>query len=360
MVATPYPGQNAAYENPSIFASNDGVNWSPPKGVSNPIARPAQDSYAYGSSDFRVDEFVKGISVKRLCRVVGGDGYTFKTAEPTDSIDWLNALLQEPGLYDHIAEKKKPLRPSEHIERLYATYHETRRGEDLKALNRSVLEEFYPQETPISHTYLSDPDVAFCPLHGLRVYYRLVEESCNRIFFIESKNGHDWTQPVETIAVPSHHLISPALVTRGTQYVMYSVKLSDDQRDTAVERRESEDGIEWASPEIVSILDTDEKAWHLDGVYIAVRKEFWLLFYGYPSRRLYLAVSKDGLRFNTLPVPLLMGREDANASWDSGLYRSTFQISGDDFLLWYTGTKGTASHIGFTKADLHKITALIR
>ncbi len=34
---TPYPNTNDQYENPSIVASNDGVNWVVPTGLVNPI-----------------------------------------------------------------------------------------------------------------------------------------------------------------------------------------------------------------------------------------------------------------------------------------------------------------------------------
>lgn len=38
MVMTPYPFSQDAYENPSILVSPDGINWSPPAGLTNPIA----------------------------------------------------------------------------------------------------------------------------------------------------------------------------------------------------------------------------------------------------------------------------------------------------------------------------------
>ena len=41
MAVTPYPGGNAAYENPSIVVSNDNVNWIVPPGLSNPIVATA-------------------------------------------------------------------------------------------------------------------------------------------------------------------------------------------------------------------------------------------------------------------------------------------------------------------------------
>ena len=40
MVATPYPGTNDNYENPSLWVSNDGINWVVPFGYTNPIVAP--------------------------------------------------------------------------------------------------------------------------------------------------------------------------------------------------------------------------------------------------------------------------------------------------------------------------------
>lgn len=42
MAMTPYPGSNNAFENPSVVVSNDGITWSVPSGLTNPIiATPA-------------------------------------------------------------------------------------------------------------------------------------------------------------------------------------------------------------------------------------------------------------------------------------------------------------------------------
>lgn len=38
MVNTPYPFNDAYYENPSIVVSNDGINWTEPKGINNPVS----------------------------------------------------------------------------------------------------------------------------------------------------------------------------------------------------------------------------------------------------------------------------------------------------------------------------------
>jgi len=217
-----------------------------------------------------------------------------------------------------------------------------------------------PIAGPPAQGYLSDPDMIYHPSYGIRVYYRSVDESHNRIYYTQSKNVRDWTKPLETIAAPNHQVISPAVIRAGSRYIMYSVKLLESVSDTVVERRTSKDGIKWSRPKSVSMLDADEKVWHIDARYVASRKEFWMLFLGYPSSSLHLAVSRDGLRFNVLPVPLLSKNEDMDA-WDSyGLYRSTFDFADEDeFLLWYTGIREKASHIGFIRVNIGKILSLI-
>jgi hypothetical protein len=45
LVATPYPGGNASYENPSIYTGSTGSAWAVPHGVQNPLEHPAAGSY---------------------------------------------------------------------------------------------------------------------------------------------------------------------------------------------------------------------------------------------------------------------------------------------------------------------------
>lgn len=44
---TPYPGHDAYYENPNIYASNDQIHWEQPEGLQNPLD-PAPDNYKRG------------------------------------------------------------------------------------------------------------------------------------------------------------------------------------------------------------------------------------------------------------------------------------------------------------------------
>ena len=45
LVATPYPGGDAAYENPSLYTGSTGTAWAVPAGVTNPIEQPDVGGY---------------------------------------------------------------------------------------------------------------------------------------------------------------------------------------------------------------------------------------------------------------------------------------------------------------------------
>jgi hypothetical protein len=45
LVATPYPGGDANYENPSLFTGSTGINWAVPHGTHNPLEKPSDGSY---------------------------------------------------------------------------------------------------------------------------------------------------------------------------------------------------------------------------------------------------------------------------------------------------------------------------
>jgi len=45
LVATPYPGGNASYENPSLYTGSTGAEWAVPSGIQNPLEQPQGGSY---------------------------------------------------------------------------------------------------------------------------------------------------------------------------------------------------------------------------------------------------------------------------------------------------------------------------
>lgn len=100
-----------------------------------------------GSSDFRVEEFKGSYTIKALCDKLREDKF-----EPAgDTIEALNELLKQPDLYSKIKQQRPSVRLSGSLKKLEASYEKDGKDDSLKRLNRVVLEEFYPQETPKSH-----------------------------------------------------------------------------------------------------------------------------------------------------------------------------------------------------------------
>jgi hypothetical protein len=78
MAMSPYPKGNASYENPSILVSEDGLSWSVPQGLQNPLVTPDRGALADGTvvyddaSDelwvYYLDELRDGASPWQLLR----------------------------------------------------------------------------------------------------------------------------------------------------------------------------------------------------------------------------------------------------------------------------------------------------
>jgi hypothetical protein len=85
MAATPYDGTDSTVENPCIFASQDGVTWVTPAGVTNPI-----EAYP-GSPQYNSDtELVFGPDQRLYCvwRMTGGTNDVIYYRASSDGIDW--------------------------------------------------------------------------------------------------------------------------------------------------------------------------------------------------------------------------------------------------------------------------------
>jgi Big-like domain-containing protein len=238
LLITPYPDGNAGFENPSIFAGETPVNWSPPPGVSNPIATP-------------------------------------------------------------------------------------------------------------DHGYLSDPDAVAVPETGeLWVYYRQVG-SQNETYLIRSRDGVSFTTPRRVAVAPNHEIVSPTVVRRSpTDWMMWSVNAGAGctATTTTVELRRSTDGIDWSSPQKVSLAQPGFSPWHIDVQWIPSRNEFWAVFNGKTAgscttAALFLATSTDGVQWKTYPSPILV--RGASPELADVVYRSTFAYdpAGDVIDFWYSGAK---------------------
>jgi hypothetical protein len=98
MAFTPYPGLNSDYENPSIVASNDGINWVVPAGLTNPVV-PKPADRANADSTLIWD----GTTLHLYWIEIGGSTYK-KTS--TDGITWsaktptVNCSIKRGMYYD--------------------------------------------------------------------------------------------------------------------------------------------------------------------------------------------------------------------------------------------------------------------
>jgi hypothetical protein len=86
LVITPYPNGNASFENPSLFAGRDGIAWSAPTGVTNPIVSPA-GGYLSDPDGVFVPEtnelwiYYRSVDVQNEIRLVkSADGVRFGTS----------------------------------------------------------------------------------------------------------------------------------------------------------------------------------------------------------------------------------------------------------------------------------------
>ncbi|MDQ0154901.1 hypothetical protein [Robertmurraya andreesenii] len=115
MAHTPYPNSDDDYENPCIAVSNDGIQWSVPNGLTNPIDQPtAQEiSDGYHMSDTHLVvvngvlecwyRFNKNGVVDKIFRKTSIDGISWSAREvvldATDKVFLSPAILFENGKY---------------------------------------------------------------------------------------------------------------------------------------------------------------------------------------------------------------------------------------------------------------------
>jgi hypothetical protein len=204
-----------------------------------------------------------------------------------------------------------------------------------------------PVVRPLSG-HLSDPDIVFSSARGeLSLYYREASDS-DRIFLTSSKDGAIWSRPAQLFAAPRSAALSPAVVRRRTgEWLMWSVNAPGGcmGTSTSVEVRRSVDGIEWSAPEPVDLRAPSLlSAWHIDVQWIPERDEYWALFpvkapETCATTALFLATSRDGIAWNTLPSPVLTAGTLSELS--HVVYRSTFSYDArtDMVTLWVSGAR---------------------
>ena len=95
------------------------------------------------------------LSIKKLCKAIENDNYGLSLSPDPDTVDWLNELIRKVDFYDKVVQKKDVNSLDGSTRNAIGTLktrHEASKSEDdLKKLNRYLLEVFYPRETPMSY-----------------------------------------------------------------------------------------------------------------------------------------------------------------------------------------------------------------
>jgi transcriptional regulator with AAA-type ATPase domain len=122
-------------------------------------------------SEFSLDEFNENspYTVQRLCEAIKADNYGLKFHNSSDnSIDRLNELLENTGFPEKLIKEKPDIKWSTDTKYLIPLISENRKifsklnpdeQINLKRLNRLLLEEAYPKETPKSSKYFIPPEL---------------------------------------------------------------------------------------------------------------------------------------------------------------------------------------------------------
>jgi hypothetical protein len=102
LAITPYPGGNASYENPSLFASTDRLVWRVPAGVTNPIVSPARGEYLSDPDIVVTDAgerwlYYRAVADRNIVRLVrSADGVHF--SQPIEVASAANHDLVSPSV----------------------------------------------------------------------------------------------------------------------------------------------------------------------------------------------------------------------------------------------------------------------
>lgn len=91
MAYTPYPNGETAAENPCIAVSNDGIHWSEPHGLNNPLANARREGYnsdthlVYDEAADRLECWWREYDIKKnrdqICRRTSSDGVNWNSRE---------------------------------------------------------------------------------------------------------------------------------------------------------------------------------------------------------------------------------------------------------------------------------------
>lgn len=138
------------------------------------------------SSDFRMDEFKDASAITALCMALSEALNIPNIQSNTNTVEYLNEVLKVTNLYDKITTIKSSQSYTENIKSLKENYEITNSETDLKILNRYLLEEFYPQETPKSQ--IRGDSIKVLKLHGSFNWHNIRPIAVKDMASLESEN----------------------------------------------------------------------------------------------------------------------------------------------------------------------------
>ena len=295
VIYTPNTMVTSQYENPYIAASNDGVNWYEPTGISNPIEpEPVSTRFHNCDADMIYNKEMDAMMAYWNWADDNGNlGAAVRVRISYDGIHW--------GV------------PS--------TYNE----------NTGIWEkpENVSERTLKDTTYDSD---------GLDNSF---------ITAIASNDRYDMLSP--TFTYDSYRDIY-VMWANNTGNVGYN-----NGQNNHVDIRWSEDGLNWSEPKPVNnFLDKTTDGlqlapWHQDVNYIPELKEYWALSQCFTGNNpdgsmLYLTTSKDGINWEQVGTEAILNPGETGEWDDFQIYRSCFVYDNDTLRVWYSALQADTAN----------------
>lgn len=217
MAFTPYYNGNDDYENPSILASNNGIDWETPAGLTNPVI-PAPADVATGgyNSDpcllFDNDNkllimyyrYVTAAGVKKTFRVTSSDGVTWSApTQCTFAVDTSNANVQPtPSSIDAVSPKV--IRISSTLWYMYFTMFEkiyrARSSDGIAFLHPKRVQHNLPVNCRAWHLDVSCEETGFYALLSAFLINETAQDTV--LYYGYSPDGVLWQFDKEPLLMP--------------------------------------------------------------------------------------------------------------------------------------------------------------
>lgn len=311
LVVGPYSHANQYEENPSILVSNDGMNWSVPPGVANPLEKPVEGGHLEDSTLF-YDQ--------------ASDQLWIYYEEEPDDQPWFD---------------------DEAVERATTTLMRITSGDGIHwsapqpLINAPDYQLVMPAVTKLGNTYwlwTVNAGVKGCSATFTSMQYRT------------SSDGTHWSGP-GTVSI-----IQPGYKIWHTSVKALPLALLNDFDRQQLDRQEILRAELLRFLRDRSELPREERATPLrpsqDSFFVMLASAYTEAC-GRDS--LFLAYSTDGIDWNTFSNPLLTPNP---SGWDTtGIYESTFDVDlAGQFSVWYAADGlGGLWHIGLTQGDFSTV-----